>query len=785
MLTASRTSKRATSHILSRSKPPTTSFLRSRASASSPSVARHQVHHHYPTFLSSSRGFASDASSSLLPREDRKPHFDKILVANRGEIACRVIRTCKKLGIKTVAVYSDVDADSLHVKMADEAWCIGHAPSSESYLRMDKIIEVCKATGAQVYGFLSENADFATLLASSGITFIGPPASAISSMGSKSKSKTIMLDAGVPCIPGYHGSNQDPTLLFSQAREMGFPVLIKATHGGGGKGQRVVSEDSESVFMDALDSAKRESLKSFGNDEVLIEKFITNPRHIEVQIFGDESGDVVGLWERDCSVQRRGQKIIEEAPAPGLEESVRKELSEKAVAAAKAVGYVGAGTVEFIFDNDTGEFLFHGDVIEHPVTEMITGLDLVDWQLSVAAGNRIPLSQAQIPLVGHSFEARIYAENPRNNFMPDSGSLVHLSTPAATTTFALPLSPSARLDSAALIATPVTNAQIAPSVRIEQGFGAGSLIGVYYDPMIAKLVVHGNDRTEALRVLRKALEEYQVVGVETNIEFLRVLAGNEAFVRGDVGVGFIKEHFDELFQPVPKLSATVLAQAALFVVLRAQPKVDAVASQTPWTLLASRRFGGDVSERVVKLRIDENTEAAVHILSLGVPGMYDVRVVIGEDEVASFVNVKAELAPTGGRLFVELNSERFSTTVVPQLPPSTSSSSQIMERLHIFQPNGVKTILAVSPPNWLSSIAGEVAGAVKGALKAPMPSLVVDVKVNVGDEVSEGQAVVVLESMKTESVVRANVGGVVKAVGCKKGDMIEEGREMVFIEEKE
>ncbi|KAG8769461.1 hypothetical protein FRC16_006700, partial [Serendipita sp. 398] len=489
---------------------------------------------------------------------------------------------------------------------ADEAYCVGPAPSAESYLRMDKIISVAKQSGAQAihpgYGFLSENAKFATALEEAGITFIGPPVSAITSMASKSESKDIMLSAGVPCVPGYHGSNQDPQHLLSEARKIQFPVLIKAVLGGGGKGMRIVHSEPE--FMEALESAKRESLKSFGDDNVLVEKYITKPRHIEVQVFGDMLGGAVSLWERDCSVQRRHQKIIEEAPAPNISEELRKDLCDKAVAAAKAVGYVGAGTVEFIFDDDAKTFYFMEMntrlQVEHPVTEMITGQDLVEWQLLVAAGNPLPLTQSEIPLIGHAFEARIYAENPRNNFHPDVGKLVHLSTPIPS-----------------------------ESVRLEEGFKQGANIEVFYDPLIAKLVVKGNDRTEALRVLRKALEEYQVVGLSTNIEFLRSLAGHPAFVDGEVETGFIPKHHSELFPPIPPAKPEVLAQTALYIVLRdldaerSSSSGSMASSHSPWDSLSFRRFGGDVHKRVVTIQSsssDQNKDGGktiyhVHISS--------------------------------------------------------------------------------------------------------------------------------------------------------------------------
>ncbi|KAI0095062.1 carbamoyl-phosphate synthase L chain, ATP binding domain-containing protein [Irpex rosettiformis] len=738
-----------------------------------------------PSTSSSARRFATANDALNL---GCKPHFDKILIANRGEIACRVIRTAKKLGIKTVAVFSEVDADSMHVKLADEAYCIGPAPSAESYLRMDKIIDLCRRSGAQAvhpgYGFLSENPKFADKLAKEGIVFIGPPASAIVSMGSKSESKVIMEGAGVPVVPGYHGSNQDADFLKSKASEIGYPVLIKAVHGGGGKGMRIV--ESEAQFSDALESARREAEKSFGNNDVLVEKYVERPRHIEVQVFADSHGGCVALWERDCSVQRRNQKIIEEAPAPGLGPEMRADLCQKAINAAKAVNYVGAGTVEFIFDNDTNQFYFMEMntrlQVEHPVTEMITGLDLVEWQLQVAAGNRLPLSQSDIPLVGHAFEARIYAENPRNQFLPDSGPLLFLSTPEPTHVFA-PAVPPPPSSVASLARSIETNVEVEPSLRLEQGFGQGAQIGVFYDPMIAKLVVHGRDRTEALRILRGALEKYQVVGVSTNIEFLRTLAGNNAFVEGNVETGFIREHFDDLFPDVPAPIAEVLAQAALYVILREQsmaPKVGA----TPWTFLSSRRFGGDTYERVIMLATDDLSisPVAVHVKALA-GGRFDITVK-GADYKRTFSSVSGHLSsPT--TVSSSLDSDSLRTTVVSQQPPPAlpaSTNFHTMERLHVFH-DGHKTTLTLPSPKWLLSLGGDVLNAHKGALKAPMPSLVVNVPVNVGEKVKKGDAVVILESMKTEMILRSPADGIVTSVGCQKGDMVDEGRELISIDE--
>ncbi|KIY73336.1 hypothetical protein CYLTODRAFT_386910 [Cylindrobasidium torrendii FP15055 ss-10] len=699
----------------------------------------------------------------------RRPHFDKILIANRGEIACRVIRTARKLGIKTVAVYSEVDQDALHVRLADEAYCIGPAQSSESYLNIDKIIDVCRRSGAQAvhpgYGFLSENSTFAKRLDEEGIVFIGPPASAIVSMGSKSESKHIMISAGVPCVPGYHGSNQDPEFLYEQAKHIGFPVLIKAIHGGGGKGMRTVTEDTKDAFLEGLSSAKREALKGFGNDIVLIEKYIERPRHVEVQVFADTLGNVVSLWERDCSVQRRNQKIIEEAPAPGLTPELRQELGAKAVAAARAVSYVGAGTVEFIFDNDTQDFFFMEMntrlQVEHPVTEMITGLDLVEWQLEVAAGNALPLEQSSIPMIGHAFEARIYAENPRNQFLPDSGQLLYLSTPPPTHTFAPTYS---------------SGEDIQPSLRIEQGFEQGAQIGVFYDPMIAKVVTHGRDRTEALRVLRKALEQYHVVGLSTNVEFLKTLAGNQAFIDRELETGFIKKHHDELFPPIKPSTDETYALAALYIILQNVPKLDG----TPWTTLGAKRFSGDVEERIITLQEDsiEAEPVAVAVKYAGLD-QFDITV-----KGRTFTGVSASLvSPTSLR--ARLGDAFMNVTAVSQKPSAmvpASAAHNTMEKIHMFV-DGEKTTLVVPSPKWLLSLGEDVlkAGA-KGALRAPMPSLVVEVKVKVGDRVEKGQAVVILESMKTETVMRADAAGVVKAVGCKNGEMVEEGRELVDVE---
>ncbi|TIT26395.1 MAG: ATP-grasp domain-containing protein, partial [Mesorhizobium sp.] len=447
--------------------------------------------------------------------------FGKILIANRGEIACRVIRTARRLGVRTVAVYSDADARAWHVEMADEAVHIGPSPVGESYLRGDRIVAAALATGAEAihpgYGFLSENPDFVDQVTAAGLVFIGPSAASIRAMGLKDAAKRLMETAGVPVVPGYHGEAQEIVLLASKAREIGYPVLIKARAGGGGKGMRRVDHPDD--FSEALSGARREAKAAFGDDRVLVEKYVDKPRHIEVQVFGDNFGNAVHLFERDCSAQRRHQKVIEEAPAPGMTPALRKAMTEAAVKAAKAISYSGAGTIEFIVDASQGlkadRFWFMEMntrlQVEHPVTEMVTGIDLVEWQLRVASGEKLPSAQAEIQLAGHAFEARIYAEDATRGFLPATGTLHHLKFPDAAPAHA--------------------------AMRIETGVRAGDAISPFYDPMIAKLVVHGKDRAAALAALRKALAETEVAGSTVNTAFLAALAADADFAAGDVDTG--------------------------------------------------------------------------------------------------------------------------------------------------------------------------------------------------------------------------------------------------------
>lgn len=467
-----------------------------------------------------------------------------------------MIRTAKKMGVQSVAVYSEADRNSMHVDMADEAYLIGPAPSQQSYLSMEKIIQVAKISAAQAihpgYGFLSENMEFAELCKQEGIIFVGPPSSAIRDMGIKSTSKSIMAAAGVPVVEGYHGEDQSDQCLKEHARTIGYPVMIKAVRGGGGKGMRIVRSEKE--FQEQLESARREAKKSFNDDAMLIEKFVDTPRHVEVQVFGDHHGNAVYLFERDCSVQRRHQKIIEEAPGPGIKPEVRKKLGEAAVRAAKAVNYVGAGTVEFIMDSKHNFYFMEMNTrlqVEHPVTEMITGTDLVEWQLRIAAGEKIPLSQEEITLRGHAFEARIYAEDPNNNFMPGAGPLVHLSTPRADLT-----------------------------TRIETGVRQGDEVSMHYDPMIAKLVVWAADRQAALTKLKYSLRQYNIVGLHTNIDFLLSLSGHPEFEAGNVHTDFIAQHRKELLPDRKTTAKEFLCHAALALILKEKAVSDVFKIQT-------------------------------------------------------------------------------------------------------------------------------------------------------------------------------------------------------------
>jgi 3-methylcrotonyl-CoA carboxylase alpha subunit len=678
--------------------------------------------------------------------------FDKILIANRGEIACRVAATARRLGIRTVAVYSDADAGAKHVAACDEAYRLGPPPARESYLRGDAIVEIAKRAGAQGihpgYGFLSENDDFAQACVDAGIAFIGPPPSAIAAMGSKSESKRLMGEAGVPLVPGYHGVDQDPSLLRQEADAIGYPVLIKASAGGGGKGMRVVGKGGE--FAGALASCQREAKASFGDDRVLIEKYLTKPRHIEIQVFADAHGRCVYLFERDCSVQRRHQKVLEEAPAPGMTPDRRRAMGEAAVAAARAVGYVGAGTVEFIVDTlaprpDAFYFMEMNTrlQVEHPVTEMITGLDLVEWQLRVASGEPLPVAQDGLVLRGHAIEARIYAEDPAKDFLPSVGRILHLATPAAVA-FAL----NAAADS---------SAEPAP-VRIDSGIRQGDAISQFYDPMIAKLIVWGNDRPAALRRLRAALAAFEVAGVTTNVEFLHRLVGHRAFAEADLDTGLIARNQAALL-PAPSTNDDALAVAAVAEVMHLEQRARATASassepHSPWHAVNGWWLNQSNAIGVVFTR--DGTAHAISVVI--VPGGgYSLKV--GGRTLAGRARTD------GSTIEISLDERALRATVVRAGADRT-----------VFVDGTVTRLTAIDP--YAPPVTDDIGS---GHLLAPMSGTIIAVNVKAGDHVAKGSALLILEAMKMEHTIAAPGDGVVEHVYFRAGEQVKEGAELVAL----
>jgi 3-methylcrotonyl-CoA carboxylase alpha subunit len=662
--------------------------------------------------------------------------FQKILIANRGEIAVRVARTARRLGIRTVAVYSEADANALHVEAADEAYRLGPAPAAQSYLRGDVILDVARRCGAQAihpgYGFLSENAAFANECAKAGIVFIGPPVDAIRVMGSKADSKRVMAGASVPLVPGYHEAAQDLASLRSAADTIGYPVLVKASAGGGGKGMRIVGSAAE--LGDAVAGAQREAKAAFGDATLLLEKYLTRPRHVEIQVFADTHGNCVYLFERDCSTQRRHQKVIEEAPAPALADDLRTRIGEAAVAAARAVGYVGAGTVEFLYENGAFYFIEMNTrlQVEHPVTEMITGLDLVEWQLRVAAGEPLPLAQQQLERRGHAFEARVYAEDPERDFLPATGRLQHLRAPAESV-----------------------------HVRVDTGVRAGDEISVYYDPMIAKLIVWGRDRLTALRHLRQALEEYEIVGVTTNVRFLAAIAAHPAFAAEAIDTGFIERHRKELLPPPVPAPDDVLALAALAVLLRRGEEARASARSaadphSPWHDTSGWRLNADNHHEMRLRDRDELREVTLHFRRDG----FEIEAPGGR--TLSARHAKLEHAS----LTVELDGVHVRATVVMDGSDIQVFHGGRMWRMRMDDP-------AVQ--------AAEQAGG-SGKLTAPMPGAIVVVHVKPGENVQKNQPLLVLEAMKMEHTVRAPAAGRVEAVRVAAGDQVVDGAELIVID---
>ncbi|PPV05579.1 biotin carboxylase [Xanthomonas bromi] len=654
--------------------------------------------------------------------------FDRILIANRGEIACRVIATCRTLGIATVAVYSDADRDARHVRLADEAVHIGASPAQQSYLRGEVILKAAHATGAQAihpgYGFLSENAAFAEACVDAGIVFIGPPAAAIRAMGDKSAAKALMQRAGVPLTPGYHGDEQAPAFLRAQADAIGYPVLIKASAGGGGKGMRRV--DASAAFEEALASCQREAQSAFGNAHVLVEKYVERPRHIEIQVFGDTHGEVVYLFERDCSVQRRHQKVLEEAPAPGMSEARRAAMGKAAVDAAQAVGYVGAGTVEFIA-GPNGDFYFMEMntrlQVEHPVTELITGTDLVEWQLRVAAGARLPRRQHELRIHGHALEARLYAEDAERGFLPSTGTLRQLQMPVASA-----------------------------HVRVDAGVEQGDTISPYYDPMIAKLIVWDTDRPAALARMRAALAQFHAVGVTTNSAFLSRLIATESFASANLDTALIEREHAVLFPEARSPDSAWWCLAAVLVADTVPAAdVDPADPHSPWQQQDGWRIGAHAAQRII---LEANTERR----------QFEVRPDADGWQVTSAGEthtLRYHLHDTGVRVQMDGRQWRAQALRDGSLLTLTGATQRAAFRHH-------DALVEADRPAQDS-----------GGLTAPMPGRIVSLPATVGQPVTRGQALVVLEAMKMEHTLHAPSDGTVQGYLVAEGDLVSDGAALV------
>ncbi|XP_021821946.1 methylcrotonoyl-CoA carboxylase subunit alpha, mitochondrial [Prunus avium] len=756
--------KRKTFYHL-RSSPLSVSLTELKTMASVATVLRRKLSHKPFHFqLLTVRSFSASEPQRI----------EKILIANRGEIACRIMRTAKRLGIQTVAVYSDADRHSLHVKSADEAVHIGLPPARLSYLKASSIIDAAIRTGAQAihpgYGFLSESAEFAQLCEDKGLTFIGPPASAIRDMGDKSASKRIMGAAGVPLVPGYHGKDQDIDLMKLEADKIGYPILIKPTHGGGGKGMRIVQSPDE--FVESFLGAQREAAASFGVSTILLEKYITQPRHIEVQIFGDKHGKVLHLYERDCSVQRRHQKIIEEAPAPNVSNDFRTHLGQAAVSAAKAVGYHNAGTVEFIVDTVSGQFYFMEMntrlQVEHPVTEMIVGQDLVEWQIHVASGEHLPISQSQVPLSGHAFEARIYAENVPKGFLPATGVLHHYH-----------------------------HVPVSTQVRVETGVEQGDTVSMHYDPMIAKLVVWGENRAAALVKLKDCLSKFQVAGLPTNINFLLKLANHRAFQNGDVETHFIEHFKDDLFvNPSNSLLVDKVLGAAKFSATLAA----ACLIEKENSLFRENLPGGDsiisiwyssppfrvhhCARHTVELEWEnEYDSSGSKSLKLSTTYKPDGSYLI-ETEEESFPGLEVKVTCIGNHDFrVEADGVNMDVSLAVYSKDQTKHIDiWYGSHHHHFRQ---KTGLELSDEDETEHKPRfDKSSYPQGTVAAPMAGLVVKVVVKDGTKVEEGQPILVLEAMKMEHVVKAPSAGYVRGLHLAAGQQVSDGGILFSIKEE-
>lgn len=654
--------------------------------------------------------------------------INKLLIANRGEIACRIIRTAKQMGISTVAIYSDADVNAMHTQLADSAFHVGAAASAESYLNIKKIIEIAKAENVDAihpgYGFLSENTEFAKACAKAGIIFIGPSVKAIEAMGSKSTAKTLMAAAKVPLIPGYHGDNQDEKFLLQQASDIGFPVIIKAAAGGGGKGMHIVRNKTE--FAEALKSTRREAKAYFSDDKVLIEKYLSKPRHIEIQIFADSHGNYLHLFERDCSIQRRHQKVIEEAPAPNLPEKLRHAIATAAIDAAKAIDYVGAGTVEFLVDEKQQFYFMEMNTrlqVEHPVTEMITGLDLVAWQLDVAAGKALPLKQTEIIKHGHALEVRLYAEDPYHQFLPSTGTITHLRWPEST--------------------------------RVDTGFQEEDTVSSFYDPMLAKLITWGEDRNQAIEKMRHALTKLQVIGIKTNTEFLLALISEAEFKAETFDTGFIETHQKTLFaNKYDERWSEWLAATTLFQALQAnksfQPCIDPF---SPWnakdgwrlnlTSVLETRF--KYQDTIYKTQLTFHDDFYhVQINGYG----FEMKVIIISDE----------------SITIEFNGKIETVSIVPQ-----------NNTYYVFQ-NGKLFLFE----KYDALKAAEMSSATQNSLAAPMPGTIIFVGIKNGDKVTAGTKLITMEAMKMEHSIYAPADGVITELLFQVGDMVTEGTELLI-----
>ncbi|RTR38493.1 acetyl/propionyl/methylcrotonyl-CoA carboxylase subunit alpha [Shewanella canadensis] len=678
--------------------------------------------------------------------------FTKLLIANRGEIACRIIKTAKAMGVRTVALYSDADIDARHVAMADESFYLGGSAPADSYLKASAIIDIAKKSGAQAihpgYGFLSENADFARLCEQSGISFVGPTADAIDSMGSKSAAKEIMGAANVPLVPGYHGDAQEDQLLVDEANKMGFPLLIKAAYGGGGKGMRIVESSDE--VLEAIQSARREAISSFGNDKLLMERYLRQPRHVEVQVFADTQGNCIYLSDRDCSIQRRHQKVVEEAPAPGLSDELRVKMGEAAVAAAKAIDYRGAGTVEFLLDTDGSFYFMEMNTrlqVEHPVTEMVTGQDLVKWQLMVASGCELPLTQEEVRIHGHSFEVRIYAEDPQNDFLPASGKLNFLREPEQN-----------------------------KHVRIDSGIRENDVISNFYDPMISKLIVWDESRPRALQRLVHSLESYQISGLKHNIEFLANIAEHKAFSDANFSTDFIERYGESLIGMASSDEQTALALAALYQLCarKVEAKACAVNSQdpySPWGTASGFRLNSASLHHVALL--DDNHD--IQHLTI-------TETLLGEQSLYQFELNGSHLVLKG-----ELRDEMLHAEISNHAHgdcSDTQKTSGHKIKVPVSQTGDDFTLFINSTSHHFRAIQTEIdeeQECLEDKLKAPMNGTIVTHLVETGDVVSAGQGLMVMEAMKMEYTIESPFDGIITAFFFEPGELVSDGSLLVEV----